>query len=107
MRLRGMARGHSGTSQDVHLLGDYFEVIGVHAGAVPTEVVELQSDWDGSDEQFPRDDMRLANVTIGADTAIATTSALASCPFPAIARGVNLRPETIGYRNLRPSERVH
>lgn len=43
--------GH--TAQDVLLAGHCLQVMGVYAASIPTEVIELESTWDGAVDLLP------------------------------------------------------
>ena len=77
----------------IHLMGDKFEVFGVHATPVPTEVITFQPLLNWPYQSFIRDVVALTNLALPTKYAIAFRVAI-RYPFPAaISKNMDFRPE--------------
>jgi hypothetical protein len=93
VRLGSVPRCHCISASDVLGMSDWFEVIGVHARAITTEVVQIESFRDRSVEVLIRETMRADGLAVQLEVRI-PLSVPSAGPHPAARVGnVNLREE--------------
>jgi hypothetical protein len=70
VRLPSRLRRQSFAAQDVLLVRDGFEMLGVDAGSVPAEMIDLQAGRDWSDHHLVRHAMRLSHLPVEVELAV-------------------------------------
>lgn len=84
-------RGRSITSHDIDRYRDWFQVVGIHAAPVTTQMIEGQTPLNRADKFFPDHSVRAKCPAINLEFPVTVRASTAE-PLPAVAFGVNLAP---------------